>query len=75
MWRKMTIGLFAAATTMAWSIAANPPVRAQGIKSKAHHADHAADRRAPRCEDDLKCAESMARDAAYGNINSPHRSQ
>ena len=67
--RKITIGLLAAATTMAWSIAANPPARAQVFKSKAHHADHAAHKRAPRCEDDLKCAESMARDAAY-----PHRS-
>jgi hypothetical protein len=74
MWRKVTIGLLSAATTMALSIAADPPVRAQGIKSKAHHADHAAHRRAWRCEDDLRCAESVARDAAYGNIKSPHRS-
>lgn len=73
--RKMTIGLLSAATTMALSIAADPPARAQGVQSKAHHADHAAHRRAPRCEDDPQCVESLSRAAAYGNMNSPHRSR
>jgi hypothetical protein len=70
---KLTTGLLAVGIVVVLPIMASQPSRAESTAKNTHRTHHAVHDRKWSCERDPRCLESLSRAAAYGNLNSPHR--